>query len=85
MPKAQQGRPGQMVSAEDDPVEYAIMVIESYQMDLRNSEQVLGREGLAALVLGKSLAEAGFCQGRIYTGAIERIRELAAKRAGEQP
>lgn len=54
-----------------DALDYAVTVIESYQMDLRNSDA----EGLA-LPLPKTLAELGFCQGRIYTDALPRVERI---------
>lgn len=62
-----------------DPLEYAIMVIEGYQMELRNSDSYLDERMLARLAQGETLADVGFCQGRIYGDAIARIRRLASE------
>lgn len=62
---------------DDDPLLYAIAVIESYQGELRNSAETLDAENIEQLRQGKTLAEIGFCQGTIYTEALGRIRELA--------
>jgi len=55
---------------EDDPVikalNHAIAVIESYQLDIRNSEWT-----------GVNLREKGFCQGTIYRYAISDILNTA--------
>lgn len=45
---------------------YAILVIENYQMDIRNSEWT-----------GVDLAAAGFCQGTIYRYALDAIARRA--------
>lgn len=55
-------------------LEYAIDIIEAYQMDIRNSEWT-----------GVDLEEKGFCQGRIYLRAIERIRALAEQSSDAKP
>lgn len=47
-------------------LELAVAVIESYEMDIRNSEWT-----------GVDLVECGFCQGTIYKNAVSRIK-LAA-------
>lgn len=44
---------------------YAMWTIESYQIDIRNSQW-----------LGVDLVSLGFCQGTIYTGALEKIFRL---------
>jgi len=55
-------------------LEHAIDVIESYQMDLRNSN----RAGIIVSGEGdKTLAEIGFCQGSTYRKAVDRIRRIA--------
>ncbi len=41
-------------------VDYAIRIIEAYQLEIRN----------------RGLDKEGFCQGVIFKEAIERIREL---------
>jgi len=73
------------MSAQDDytdrleaALEYAISIIESYQMDLRASAETLSAATLNRLAAGDSLATVGFCQGRIYADAIGRIRRIAA-------
>ncbi len=43
-------------------LQYAIRVIESYQLDIRNSEWV-----------GVDLVAKGFCQGSIYRDAVEEL------------
>lgn len=45
---------------------YAISIIESYQLDIQDSQKLVGVD-LAAL---------GFCQGTIYREAIDDIREI---------
>lgn len=52
---------------------YAMTVIESYQLDLRNSQEVLTPNILTALANGASLADIGFCQGSIYAEALARL------------
>jgi hypothetical protein len=52
-------------------LKYAKTVIENYEMDIRNS----GRGDLA--FVGVKLDEVGFCQGTIYTGALEIIDRIA--------
>lgn len=49
-----------------EALEYAIFIMESYQMDIRNSWH-----------LGVDLTQGGFCQGDIYQRAIEDIRHKA--------
>ncbi len=55
---------------ENDPIvqalNHAIAVIESYQMDIRNSEWT-----------GVNLRKRGFCQGSIYMNAIGDILNVA--------
>jgi len=46
----------------EDAVQYAMHIIESYEMDIRDSEWT-----------GVDLVEKGFCQGRIYKNAILNI------------
>ncbi len=69
-------------------LDYAVLIIESYQMDIRNTSprpRVInsGEETATFVVLDygdspwPSLADHGFCQGRIYTGALDRIRQIA--------
>lgn len=52
-------------------LELAIDIIESYEMDMRNSHRKDGG------ILDICLEESGFCQGRIYKQALSRIRKLA--------
>lgn len=59
-------------------LEYATQVIEGYQMELRNSNAPEHAGLPAALAEGKSPAEAGFCQGRTYANALQRIADLAS-------
>lgn len=47
-------------------LDYAISIILSYEMELRNSCDMLGI----------NLIERGFCQGRIYKEALQRIDTL---------
>lgn len=47
-------------------LEYAINIISSYEMDIRDWDK--GR-----------LIKDGFCQGRIYKKALERIEEIKNK------
>ncbi len=51
--------------SERSALEYAIKIIESYEMDIRN----------APTTIGVDLIQHGFCQGRIYKEAIEKIKE----------
>lgn len=44
-------------------LDYAIGVIENYEMDIINAEEMVGI----------NLAEKGFCQGRFYKNAIAAI------------
>ena len=50
---------------------YAIDIIESYELDMRNSHRDDGG------ILDICLADSGFCQGRIYEQAMSKIRKLA--------
>jgi hypothetical protein len=59
-----------------DALDYAVTVIESYQMDLRNSPETLTTGNIAALLLGDSLTGIGFCQGSIYTDSLPRIERI---------
>lgn len=45
---------------------YALNVIESYEMDIRNSQEIIGHD----------LVADGFCQGSIYTEARATIRRI---------
>lgn len=56
----------------NDAVRVAIIVIESYEMDIRNSEWT-----------GVDLVAKGFCQGSIYVRARETIERIA--RGGSTP
>ncbi len=49
-----------------DALRYAISVIESYEMDIRNSEEICGVD----------LVTLGFCQGSIYTEARATIEHI---------
>jgi len=51
-----------------EALKYAIRIIESYEMDIRNSEWT-----------GISLKGKGFCQGTIYTEAIADIKRKAGE------
>lgn len=51
-----------------EALDFAIAVIESYEMDIRNSEWT-----------GVDLVEVGFCQGRIYKQALPRIKAAMGK------
>ncbi len=53
-----------------EALNYAVRIIESYEMDIRNSEWT-----------GINLKDKGFCQGTIYTEAIADIKH----KAGESP
>jgi hypothetical protein len=46
---------------------HAVTIIESYEMDIRNSESVIGVD----------LAAKGFCQGEAYKAALATIRRKA--------
>ena len=52
-------------------LEYAVDIIESYELDVRNSDKDSGG------ILDINLKDVGFCQGRIYQQALGRIRKLA--------
>lgn len=54
-------------------LQYAILVIEGYQLEIRSSD-----DPSIGLPLAKSLADYGFCQGSIYLTAVETIRAIAA-------
>lgn len=57
----------QIANAElKEAINMAIMVIESYQLDIRNSGWV-----------GLDLAEKGFCQGSMYLRAVPLIKQKA--------
>lgn len=58
-----------------DALDYAVSVIESYQMDIRNHDSP--HSGID-LGLTQTLAEQGFCQGTIYTDALPRIARILA-------
>ena len=65
---------------ENDPVLYAIAVIESYQMDIRNTTvhgHIQFNNGDEIGGMPSTLADLGFCQGSIYTGAIDHIKRMA--------
>jgi hypothetical protein len=47
-------------------LDYAIKIIESYQLDIRNSKNIIGFD----------LERKGFCQGEIYKEALEKIERL---------
>lgn len=47
-----------------DALKYAVEIVESYEMDIRNAETTIGI----------NLVEKGFCQGRIYKNATKEIR-----------
>lgn len=47
-------------------LDYAICIIESYQMNIRNSHEIIGCD----------LVEKGFCQGTIYKYALRVIDKL---------
>ena len=49
-----------------DALDYAMKIIENYQLDIEHSEWT-----------GVSLAEIGFCQGIIYKDALVDIRRRA--------
>jgi len=49
-------------------LEHAIAIIESYQSDIEDP-QTCG--------VDFDLVAAGFCQGRMYLGAVERINKVA--------
>lgn len=51
----------------NEALEYAIKVIRSYEMDIRNSESLMGID----------LKRKGFCQGLIYREAIRDIKKRA--------
>ena len=44
---------------------YAVSIIESYEMDIRNAKDIIGID----------LIEKGFCQGTIYKNAIKKIEK----------
>jgi len=48
-----------------EALDYAIRIIENYEIDIRNSEWV-----------GVDLVDKGFCQGSIYEKAIEDIKKI---------
>lgn len=52
-------------------LDYAIDIIESYEIDVRNSEPIVGID----------LAKRGFCQGSIYKQAVQRVKDIAAGRS----
>lgn len=52
-------------------LDYAIQIIESYQMDIRNSAQFV--DG------GETLSDIGFCQGSIYLNSIKDIKKIAGR------
>lgn len=53
----------------EEALDYAISIIESYEMDIRNSYNVIGI----------NIKEKGFCQGRTYKNALRRIDALRKK------
>lgn len=54
-----------------DAFDYAVNIIESYELDMRSVE-----------IDGQTLAERGICQGSIYRDAIASIRRRASKNEG---
>lgn len=56
---------------------YAVLIIRSYEADMRNSEQLLTAENLDDLRQGMTLADIGFCQGEIYQRALGLIEQIA--------
>ena len=54
------------VAALERALEHAVLVIENYEMDIRNSEWT-----------GVNLHAVGFCQGVIYQRALQTIQDLA--------
>lgn len=61
----------ELLENERAALRYAIRIIESYQMDIRDSEWT-----------GLDLAAVGFCQGAIYTDALRMIESF---RNGKRP
>ena len=53
----------------NDALDLALLVIDSYEIDIRNSEESCG----------VNLKAAGFCQGRLYIKAQENIRKKAGQ------
>lgn len=49
-----------------EALKHAINIIESYELDIRNSKEVIGID----------LIEKGFCQGTIYEYAIYDINDI---------
>lgn len=76
---------------ENDPVKYAISIIESYQSEIRNlrlpSDTLMKIDNSQCSLFGDGVEQGtdgvvyldklGFCQGTIYTHAIARIKILA--------
>lgn len=56
----------------EEALDYAISIIENYQMDIRSSKETMPS-------LGINLAEKGFCQGKVYKEAIEDINKIKNK------
>ena len=57
-----------------DALRYALMIIENYEADMRNSESY-------APLKGVNLAEIGFCQGIAYKDARKTILEIYEREA----
>ena len=50
----------------EDALRYAVLIIQSYESDIRNSDWT-----------GVDLVGRGFCQGDIYRGALKMIERLS--------
>lgn len=56
-----------------EALECAIQIIINYRMDIRDPDWVTAIRTDPALADKKSLAEIGFCQGELYTDALDWI------------
>lgn len=60
------------IAALERALEHATLVIENYEMDIRNSDWT-----------GVNLAAVGFCQGVIYRRALRTVQSLAQPKGGD--